>query len=459
MGLGRWSWWLGAAAAVLAFIFLKYRLLELGPGRVFPDTLEYVRVAGLPITDAAFWGSLRPPILPLLYKLLAVGPDNYELASIIGQVGSAQTLISCAAWIALAGVVGSLMRIRWLQSAAFVAMLAFGLNLHVAQWDAVLLSESLATSLFVAWLGTFLLLVHKRRSGAGVGRLASVSLELALGLLSLLLALVRDLNAYLMLGMLGLAVVGLLTPIIRTKAKNLLVVMLPVFILAGVLSVVSSNHGQRWKIPLLGVLHERIFTNAQATAFFESAGMPVGKWEKVPVTREGRAFFLSMVQYDPEAEPFEHWIESRGRMVYANYLLTHPRALIGGPLRHVPKLLSPDSTEYRGPLAESPRWLVWMTALLFPMDVWIEIALILLVLAAMGWQLKRGVGKGWWAVPVALLAISPLLLGFVWHADSIEVERHAYPIAMQVRLAAWILAFGVVDSIILSGSSEMTENG
>ena len=92
---------------------------------------------------STFFGSGRFFVVPSFYKLVFAlnGPDKWALAV-------AQFLLAPGAWTALGMTLATRIRPGWLSVATLAAVLAFGLGSEVIQWDVMVLSESLSSSLF-----------------------------------------------------------------------------------------------------------------------------------------------------------------------------------------------------------------------------------------------------------------------------------------------------------------------
>jgi hypothetical protein len=131
---------------------------------VYPDTMDYERVAHLPVWSWAFYSSWKPWLLPLLYKLL---PGSTQ-----SVVPGAQWLISVVSWLVLALVVASFVENRGVRIATLAGMLGFSLVPLVDQWDGALLSESLSLSATALLLAAMLPFVRKptpARTAAALG--------------------------------------------------------------------------------------------------------------------------------------------------------------------------------------------------------------------------------------------------------------------------------------------------
>ena len=436
------SYGFGAAA----FAILKVRILNYDPGRVFPDTLEYVEVARRGLSELGFWAAKRPFTLPLLYKAIGVSAGDIQAPLPIAKVSAAQAALSIIGWLLLAASVALIARVPPTRLLTFVVVLGFGLTLHISQWDRLLLSESIATSLFALALS----LIHfasakqvRLRSGSWRRRFAYL---LALMVLISLFSFTRDSNLPLLLGgAVGMGAVFLVLGRFRWEPWRRWGLGLSLsIVLLVLLQSWTVALGERWRIPFYHVMVERILDDDEATRFFLADGMPGGL---LLTSLKGwdRSQFAQQLVSSERYHSIARWIDTEGRAVYVRYLISHPSILFLDPLRHHEQLLNPLSTEYRNVAALTPIWLSWLSDLLFPRS---SLALgALTALTGIGmvhlWRMKRA--KSIWLVPLFLVVMSPLLMLVVWHSDAIEVERHGFQAAMQLRLGLLILGLWIID--------------
>jgi hypothetical protein len=57
----------------------------------------------------------------------------------------------------------------------------------------------------------------------------------------------------------------------------------------------------------------------------------------------------------------------------------------------------------------------------------------------------RYASKPIWIVVILLLVTLYLLMFLVWHGDTVDMERHATPVGIQLRLAFWMMAVLLAD--------------
>jgi hypothetical protein len=192
--------------AIYVFILFTYVILSVflfanTPIKSFPDTGSYLRTAELSVLDAEFWTAERPASVPLFFKLAGRSPN---------QITWMQEMLSIVCWTALAISVSSIASTGAVRIAALIVILAFSLTSDIHFWNSMILSESFNNSLFALntalWLLVIWKLPHiKQQSALMQGVLASCLVAL-LGLWSMS----RDSNIYVVLGISGFCLIGLL---------------------------------------------------------------------------------------------------------------------------------------------------------------------------------------------------------------------------------------------------------
>ena len=415
--------------ALLALVYVAGRcaLLFVVEPWSFSDTGTYDRVASAPLLSPEFLAGWRPWSLPLLYKLVP-GAEARVLA---------QSAISVASWIGLAAAVAEVMRGRILTVAAFGCVLGFSLSREVLQWDSLLLSESLSTSLTAAITAACLSLVHRPTPRTAV-------------LLALLLvpwAFARDSHPYL----LAIVAVPLAVSLGIRRQRRLRLGLLGLVSVLAVAAVASSSLGfDRGAYPLQTVIAQRIAADPQELEYFRQAGMPVDS-RFLALARESRlATGADPLPHpgsdDPRLRAFHRWLFRHGRSTYIRYLVSHPHAAIRplGDLRSI--LLHPRVERYRSPGSPAP--LSPLADALYPRDPLRPVAyLAVAVLAALA-AAARGGARWEWIVPLALIALSLPLGMFVWLADAREIDRHALLAGLSLRLGSLLLLLMAVDALL-----------
>lgn len=430
-------------AAVFLFILGKRAYFSFDQEQYFRDTYSYSLSAELPLTSSAFWAGERSFTLPLFYKLVGINSSNYRLPASMAVVSFYQVIFSALCWLVLGFVVAKSMRSRWMGLLAFILVLLFGLSYDIGKWDLLLLSESLSFSLFALLLAGWIWLANLPD-----GRLKSLegyALLLGVILVTILYSFTRDTNLYFLV--MAAAIFAAAALVAARMKKHLR--PLHAYTLAYLAAVVvlffaqnaSINTGNRWQIHIYDHLAYRIIPNPEGLAYFQQAGLPISaKLLKIPQMRG--AVYQDMMLHDPDLEPVRQWTNAHGRATYFGYLLSHPRFNLLKPLREAATLLKGTGQAYRAPLnttAMVPIWMVALTGLVFPTAPVVVYALLWLVLSgACLFALVRGQRPAWLVPAVLLISMYPLMF-IIWHGNPMEIERHALQIAIQFRLAAWLV--------------------
>lgn len=448
---GQWRLWDQVAQAftffsvALAFVALKRLTLTYAPPNMLTDTAGYLQVAGNSPTEAAFWLGQRPWTVPLFYRLLGATTSTVDSPHLLGRVVLFQGALSTVAWLLLASAVASTTRARWLRPFFFGMIAIFGLCLHISQWDTVLLSESISTSMFIMMIGLGVVMLRGPYQRNKCRRWVMLLMTPAI----VLYIFTRDTNAYFLL--LASSILGLITIIKMLRVRPTLwltVSLLGFALLVSVGQLITIRASERSRGAFYGTFLQRVLLEPNRKLWFEHAGMPLGSWWERMNPSITRVAFYQAVTSDPEAEPFVNWMDRHGRSTYLRYWFSHPMEAVRLPLADWDQLLSPDSTEYRGDGAVTPSWLRLLTSFFYPLST-LGFSLMVagsILAIMMLWTL--GEWRSWWYLPVGLLVLSLPMMFFVWHADSIEIERHAFQIALQVRLAFWLLVAAIADAFL-----------
>jgi MFS family permease len=365
----------------------------------------------------------------------------------IERVTEFQFGLSVAAWVSLASVAAWATHGRWNRLAAFGLILGLGTSLDIAQWDRILLSESVSSSLFVALVGGWILGIRlwKHQTG-GPGWPWRIIFIACISLLLVFFTFTRDTNGYLVLAASILLAGSLCAPAVRTR---------PVAPVAAVLAIVmagtfylqdrSADLGKRWLGPFLNVFSARILRVEEHIEFFAERGMPVET-----LTQEmylGRSVFFSQLYEYNNGQRLLEWFEDHGRGVYLQFLASRPIQTLEQPLLRAGPMVSPDSSEYRSQEIPNPDWAVLISSVFFPRGMKIMFGLILLPSIVVLSSMRGAATQALWPVAFALVVLAYPLALVVWHGDAIELERHSYQLALQLRLAAWLLVISALSSL------------
>ena len=415
------------ALVVLGFAaWLAARLWAFWPARDpvgaerYADTAEYLRVAHGAIFSMRFFTEHKPFGYPLFLDAMPSLP----------AVPFVQFALSTAAWAFLAAVVARRTAHPWGRACAGGAILSLALAAPVAQWDSLLLTESLSLSLFVV-LAASLMLVHEKASAA---RVASACLA------GLALASLRDTNAF-CFALLALPVAAL---VVRRSVRA--AVALVVAAALAVALVAASSSVRRWQILTADQIGKRALLDPQMRDYFVARGMPVRPdLSSVIFEDTRRPLPAQTLMHDERLARFVPWFERSGRRTYETYLVTHPRASIARPVQEMPTILDSVGVGTYRSSRFSPLPLVGAayvdggaTALLW-LGVLSLVALPLVAAGVSAASLVLPLVLGAWSVPMSVL---------VWDGEPSEIPRHALLVAVGVRVGVVLLAVAVGQALV-----------
>jgi hypothetical protein len=392
-----------------------------------PDSIDYLHASSLPLTHSLFWTYWKPWGLPLLYKLL---PGSHAVAT------GVQFAIATGAWLVLALTAASLLRQPVAKVLALATILAFALTPLVAEWDGQLLTESLSNSLTVLMVAASLLFVRK-----------PTRLRLLLVVLAAFAAtMTRDTNAY--LAAFVLVPIGIAVAVRGRRQLGLLLAGAVVLISA--LQVWSYNV-RRWQPPLEDVIMQRVLPDPTALQYFRARGMPVraGLGNELSINRVPPT---KVVDQAPELAYFRPWFATCARSTYLRYLVTHPDASLGEPLRQLDYLVAPPRARpygldgYRPPGYRDVLPHLAIRAL-FSENGWAVLGAMIaaLTLAVASW--RASYADRTWLVPALMLISTVPLAVIVYNGDAIGVQRHALVVAITARLGLIVLGLFLVDAV------------
>ncbi len=218
------------------------------------DAGAYLRTAAAPLSSQTFWVGEKPPLVPLIYKVLSNNPRSFVRF---------QFILSIFAWSTLAYTCAAFVKRASIRNALFAGVLTLSLGSDVSMWSHTIMSEGIDLSIFAWLLSSWLLLIDRPTSRRCV----------VVVLLSGLWVMSRDSNAtiLLMVSMSVGAVLGLSRFQGRRKWYSFAAGASLVFGLTG---MQCNSLSGRWQFPFYNVLSQRILPYPDRLAFFKEDGMP-----------------------------------------------------------------------------------------------------------------------------------------------------------------------------------------
>jgi hypothetical protein len=424
--------------AFVVFVNLKLLYPTFDGERVFRDTYSYVAAGERSLASGEFWIGERSFTLPLMFKLLGLNTQNFQTNIIMSQVMRFQTWFSIVCWTFLGLTLGISIRKRWLGIGAFGIVLLFSLCLEISLWDSLLLSESISLSLFACLVGLWILFET----------LPPVILRSAIGwLLFLLLVIVttlysftRDTNLYFVIisGLLFVLFVWLKK---KDKIQRIYYSVYAVIVIVlFVFQSYSVSVGNRWQVLIYDHLALRLLQDELAIKYLESRGLPIDD-ALMSVTDMTPPEFQSYFLTSDNMQAVRDWVDSNGKTIYLQYLLSRPGSSLLGPIYEYRKLINGSSVEYRRekqPVRSIPEVITRITKIFYPRSPLIlGFMFVISIVGVSFWLIGPDKRSVWLIVLLLVASIYPLMF-IIWHGNPQEIERHAIQIAVQLRLAGWM---------------------
>jgi hypothetical protein len=391
--------------------------------RLLSDSHVFLDMVSQPILSKAFLAGQRPFVVPLMYKLVGGG---------VVAICVLQSVISALAWSVLAVQVARSLRRPWVKVTGLGLVLAIGLTMPVMGWDTVVMSESISLSLMVLLVAGAIWLAQ----GWHWAKMPVVTP------IALLWAFSRETNAYVLL---MIAVVLFQAALVRPSFRRYLwtAAIFAVFFAA---NQVSSGMARRWEFSLLNVLGQRILPNTFATAFFRASGMPMTprlasmahRW----ASSDDNAFFN-----DPDLSEFRQWLRSRGRFTYLQWLVSRPGRSFSEPMADMNEMFGPTCIASFSPAFSGALPQLLEGVISYPREG--TIVLWWLAGIAIGVIFGAGIWRSnpFWVIPVAMILLAYPHACLVWHADAMEIARHALQAKVQFQIGLWLLGLLALDHL------------
>lgn len=423
----------------------KIAVYNLDAARYFNDTPSYIETGSYSLLDGNFWVGYRPFTLPLFYKMVGYTLQNYTDQGEMEQVARIQLVISIITWTLLAISTSFLMKKWILRFLSFTVMTMIGASLYVTMWDRLMLSESLSMSLFVLLLALLIFLGRIWRINQALSVWFRIVLLIFAIVIAALYSFTRDTNAYFLLSLGGIMVLGLLFRSIR-KHKYLVYYVVIIISFISIFGIQNTiiNKTSVHVLPLRDVFIYRFFPDKEKLAYLMENGMPYDQRYSSYIQLNLRQVTDQLLVDDP-AGLFSNWIKNHGKKVLFAYMLSHPDYTFIAPLADLQPLVNGSVSEYRKILTPTPLRLSFLTAIFYSKFSILPIIYILffgiLIFLAFKNQPSRFIAI--LILTLFITAVPTLLL--VWSSDPNDIPRHALQAALQLRLASWLCILLLIE--------------
>ena len=447
------------AIVFMTYLDIKYSVVHLDAARNFNDTSGYVKLSSYSLTDIRFWTGRRPFTVPLFYKISGYTVNNIDQQDAMERVSRYQSFFSVVSWGLLAISFSLVMKRKPSKIIAFAIVLFLGAGLNITQWDRSMLAESISTSCLVLWVACLIM--------AGVSwdklRHISVWMEvflLAVTLLSaILFAFSRDTNAYLLLAVSGLMLIGLFFSSIRAHPmfRTYLAIMVGFLIIFSVFSLTMNR--SRYVNSLFSVVVYRMIPEQESLNYLIVHGMPYDE-KFISLSSLNLKQLTSDAISEESVNHLYAWVGDHGMSVLVSYLLSHPIYTLSAPFKDVQGWINSENSMYRMILVPTLSRIRLLSTITYLQFDWSPLLFLVLFIVCLGmiW-FGRQRESPWFLVFFLFISVYPMTL-LIWHSDPGELERHAFQVALQLRLATWMLIALMLERglILIQGRKRQISN-
>ena len=412
------------------------------------DSGIFLRCAEGSLVDPAFYAAVRPPTVPLLYKLVG---GNAEYIRVL------QSALSVLCWFSLGLALASLFQANGLALLVLIGTCLFSLSSPINQWDGVVMSESIFLSLLVATIAVTIFAV---RAMFTVGRLPG-PLAILWFLVTLLFAGSRDSAVYFIVVPWLAGALWYISLFVRSRtdfesaiSRSGLFKALVLGLAIMFASQLSLHHSKRWQTPLINVILNRIMPNPELHAkWIERYDLPrdplfEGQVNQYAWDRVGGALQLrKMIKPRFPLAAVGEWLRTRGVSSYQRHLLIdEPVRSIGEAINGLEMGLNPEppvgpgvrESSYSKGAGITP-WsqsLTRVTYVRFPSAIAAYLLAIALALPCLFLRVQLRAPT----ICALLLLLGAGAQAFVtWHGDAAEVPRHTLVVGVLMRVAIGVM--------------------
>ena len=405
------------------------------------DSDDYLHMAGVPLLYPEFYAGTRPPFTGFVYKFFGANMSILEMGEngdILNgyapteRIRIFQYLFHTLCWGRLGLTAGRTLRFKYLKHILTALIFLTALSPAVRHWNDVILSESISISLMALLLALAIGLARKWRW---------------LNFYMLILVTfcwinTRETNALLVLTTIPFILAG------GVLKRNIRIPMLYLASLLVVAYLITSHFSEmrnRWVIPFINVVYQRILPDEGALKEFIDMGMPVG--DDVLAMEGQWACSDNCAVYKVEKfSTFWEWSRQNGKITYAKYLIKHPIQSLAEAASHLDILLVTYPPGSGKTLPDvSSAWSV----LYFEGIEWVMLVLsfgLCAFLIIRWWRDGRRGGMVPLLAVFAFTLLPHLFLGY--HGDAMEIERHSILASIQLRVLFYMVLVFALDRIV-----------
>lgn len=398
------------------------------------DTASYVDASRAPLFSSEIMTGRRLLSTNLVYKALEP-KDGYQI-TINGSISTVrrgyqpgfdgivllQLALSIIGWGMLAYMVAAHLKNPFMKFLSAALILLFAFTPQIADWDSILMSESLTFSIFALLLALLVKItfaLHRNPEDNVTGWV------IAWGVLFFFWVFLRDTNlftALVTIGMMG----GVL--VFKKYRKNKYLLGSVAFITAiFLLGLVTSSQSVRSHVQLVNIYNDDLLPHQSRVSTLMGYGMPT-----------------------PGSPEYKEWFKDHASTTLVKFIATHPGYVAEKLLRDFPMAFDEiKQTYFKAPeLNPSREQLMHLGDALHPENTTPFLITSLLLIGILYIARKDQDTRPWawlglWLFLAASVTMIPTILGDTW-----AINRHALFSTMIYRLGVWLFAVIVMDLAI-----------
>lgn len=396
------------------------------------DTQSYVDASRVPLFSSEIMTGRRLFTTNLVYKILEP-KDGYQilvngsletsrrvLQPGFDRIAILQLALSILGWGVLAFVIAERLNKPVMKILGTVLILAFGFTPQIADWDSILMSESLAFSLFALQFALLIHLafsIHKDPDAKIAGWLTLWAVAFFFWMFA------RDTNLIASLMTIGLVAIVIFFP--RFRRVRSLLAALVFLVLVFMLGFITASNSVRSSVSISNVYVNDILSSPNRVAIFQEMGMPA-----------------------PDSPEYGPWFAEKSTSTLARFMLTHPGYPLTKIVRDFPIAFGEiKQTYFKTPeLGVSRDVFMGIGDALHPENT-TPFAMNILLLIGLGWLAYKNtsLSRPWmwlalWLFLSASAAMLTTILGDTW-----GLNRHALFSTSTYRMFMWMFTIVIMD--------------
>ena len=406
------------------------------------DTLSYVESSQVPLFSSEIMTGRRLLTTNIVYKIFEP-KEGYKII-VNGSLATArrdfqpgfdkivvlQLILSIIGWSLLAFIISEYIQNPWLKILSAVTIVAFAYTPQMADWDSILMSESLTFSLFAFLVAILVKLVFSIYKDSN----SKISIYIIVWAIAYFLwTFLRDTNLFTSFITIGMVAILLFS--IKYRRNKYLYGILAFVAAVLILGLNTSSNSTRSLVQLSHVYNDDFLHNTATVSTLEKLGMPA-----------------------PDSAEYQDWFQKNSSKTLIKYMLIHPGYPIGKTLKDFPQAFTEiKQTYFKMPYAQSRELSMELGNALHPenttpflLDLFLLLGFILLAVKNTNERSRPWAWIGIWLMLTASITIVPTILGDTW-----ALNRHALFSTVIYRLFMWVFSIVIID--IALGQNTPTE--